>query len=125
MAGLQSKINKLLLAFRHKHSKLVKIDTAQIWSNEKQKFFTLYTVNEISEEKNKLRDELKAGKKKLKQIKKCQNKDKLEKLIQEKEEYLLTNFIHKSEFFRKLDVLLFLVTEYKKVNNNETAENDR
>lgn len=110
MAGIQSKINKLKMAIASE-GRVVKINIEQFYSKEKKRLFVCYKVSEVTPKKYEIKDQIKELKKKK------ANKEEVERL----KKYVKDNYlVGTEEFFRKIDLLLFLVKYYKeKVTRNE------
>ena len=109
MVNIQSKINKLMLAIQSK-GRAIKINTEQFYSKEKQRMFTCYIISEITPKKYEIKDRIK----KMKKDK--ADKEEIDKL----KLYVENNYISGTiKFYKKLDILLFLVEFWKeKVNKN-------
>ena len=114
--NIQSKITKLLLALRMK-GRIVGMNTKQFYAEDSQRMITKYEIGEISEQAkidNKIITLLysKLKSKKLSE----EEREEIEQEIQILEEEYNENYIN-GVFFKKIDILYFLVNWYKKVGD--------
>lgn len=108
MKGVQSKINKLTLAFQMK-GRIVKVNYEQFYSMKHDKVFNKITLYETCREEIKL-------KKKYREIKSEYKKNKceeLEKKIEKIEKRLKKLHVPSVEFKSKINLLIHMAERYK------------
>ena len=114
MANLRGKINKLLYALKMK-GRIIKLETKQFYSEEKNMMITQFILDEIDSSKIYLVSQLRSMKNKYKKT----LDEELFKRINEFEAEIKELYVYEEKFYSQVQLLIYLSNFYKKVGVNK------